>query len=221
MRDGWSYERIGRLLGLDPDTVAGRARRRGLVSLHAKRAAPKGPLSAEQLRVLLSTGMSIRAIAEQTDRSTATVRHWMRRHGLEPAGRPGAPLKAVLDDTGAILAECPAHGQTTFGRRSDSGLRCLACRSAAVAERRRKVKRILVEEAGGACAQCGYDRCVAALQFHHLDRAKKRFGLSRGGTPLALDTLRDEARKCVLLCANCHAEAEHGIVDLSDLEPRA
>ena len=47
-----------------------------------------------------------------------------------------------------------------------------------VAAKRRRIKRHLVGEAGGACELCGYDRCLAALQFHHVDRATKRFALS-------------------------------------------
>jgi len=51
---------------------------------------------------------------------------------------------------------------------------------------------------------------VAALQFHHLDRAQKAFELSHGGVARALEAARAEAVKCVLLCANCHAEVEVG-----------
>jgi len=216
LAEGWSYERVGTFLGKDPETVAGRARRLGLVSAHVTQVAPKGPLAADTLRELLAQGLSIRAIAERTERSAAAVRHWMRHHGLEPVGRPGASA-AHVGDGGALVATCRTHGETTFVARSDGGLRCRACRSAAVSKRRRKVKQLLVDEAGGRCARCGYDRCLAALQFHHLERATKRFVVSRGGAPLALEALRAEAQKCVLLCANCHAEAEHGIVQLSDV----
>ena len=76
------------------------------------------------------------------------------------------------------------------------------------------MKRILVEEAGGACAICGYDRYVGALQFHHLDRTQKRFHLGLKGLGRALDNVREEARKCVLLCANCHAEVEGGVASV-------
>jgi hypothetical protein len=38
--------------------------------------------------------------------------------------------------------------------------------------------------------------------------------LNAKGVALSLDTLRAEARKCVLLCANCHAEVEDGVVSL-------
>jgi hypothetical protein len=70
------------------------------------------------------------------------------------------------------------------------------------------MKEILVGEAGGACNVWGYAASPRALHFHHLDPADKRFALNAKGVALALDTLRVEARKCVLLCSNCHAEVE-------------
>jgi hypothetical protein len=87
------------------------------------------------------------------------------------------------------------------------------CRAEAVT-RRRRVKEILVAEAGGACRLCGYDRCPAVLQFHHLDPGQKRFALAARGVARSLASARVEAAKCVLLCANCHAEVESGLVDL-------
>jgi hypothetical protein len=103
---------------------------------------------------------------------------------------------------------------TRFGPRGDSGFRCLACRSEAVVARRRLVKSTLVADAGGHCLLCGYDRSVAALQFHHLDPATKEFHISRDGVARSLARARAEAAKCVLLCANCHAEVESGIATI-------
>jgi hypothetical protein len=99
--------------------------------------------------------------------------------------------------------------------------RCRRCRADAVSRRRRKVKRLLVEEAGGRCRICGYDRFVGALEFHHLDPAGKRLPVSMAGVTLALDFLRDEASRCVLLCSNCHAEVEGGVtqVPVNSLAP--
>jgi cytochrome c553 len=68
-----------------------------------------------------------------------------------------------------------------------------------------------VEEAGGCCAICGYDRCVVCLTFHHVEPKEKLFDLS-ASTTKALATYREEAKKCVLLCANCHGEVETGMV---------
>lgn len=72
------------------------------------------------------------------------------------------------------------------------------------------MKRILVEEAGGACQACGYDRFIGNLVFHHVDPAQKEFPMSTGSGK-SLDRFRKEARKCVLLCHNCHGEIEAGL----------
>ena len=83
-----------------------------------------------------------------------------------------------------------------------------------VANRRRKVKAILVAEAGGRCAICGYDRYIGALEFHHVNPDSKRMTISWNGVTRSLDVVRAEAAKCVLLCSNCHAEVEGGAATL-------
>ena len=70
---------------------------------------------------------------------------------------------------------------------------------------------MLVEEAGGCCAICGYDRCIVNLHFHHVDPSLKSFKLSMQTTK-AISSYRQEAEKCVLLCANCHGEVEAGVM---------
>jgi hypothetical protein len=87
-----------------------------------------------------------------------------------------------------------------------------------VAKWRRRVKLTLVREAGGRCKLCGYGRCAAALQFHHLDPANKSFALSHEGVTRSLAKARAEAAKCVLLCANCHSEVEAGYRSLDEAD---
>jgi hypothetical protein len=82
-----------------------------------------------------------------------------------------------------------------------------------VADARRRVRTILIGQAGGRCLLCGYDRNPAALRFHHVDRATKEFTLRNGDTR-SLERMRAEAAKCVLLWANCHAEVESGAAQL-------
>ena len=61
-----------------------------------------------------------------------------------------------------------------------------------------------MDERGGAkCQICGYDKCVAALEFHHRNPAEKDPQWRRGWS---LDRLRNELNKCDILCANCHRE---------------
>ncbi len=73
-----------------------------------------------------------------------------------------------------------------------------------VAESRRKLKLKAIEYKGGQCTQCGYSKCVASLQFHHLDPTKKDFQI--GGTLRSWLKLKVELDKTILLCANCHGE---------------
>ena len=59
---------------------------------------------------------------------------------------------------------------------------------------------------------CGYDRCAINFHFHHVDRSTKRIALSSHiGRSLA--AFREEAKKCVLVCANCHGEIEAGLIE--------
>jgi hypothetical protein len=113
---------------------------------------------------------------------------------------------------------CPQHGLTTYVLRPDDGWRCLKCRSEAVTRRRRRMKETLVAEAGGSCELCGYSRCLGALEFHHVERSSKRYALAGRGITRSLAEAREEASKCVLLCGNCHAEVEAGLVKLPGLD---
>jgi transposase len=206
---GLSLAEIGREFGLHEATVGYWVGKHGLQAVnHAKHVA-KGGLTRVGLEPLVQAGMSIAQIADAVGRSKATVRHWLKEYGLKTqwAERGGAPR----DHQPKLLLRCPRHGLTTFRRRSAGGYRCAKCRAEAVARRRRKVKRILVEEAGGRCSVCGYNRCVAALEFHHLVPAEKSFSLSHRGVARSMAKARAEASKCVLLCANCHAEVEAGV----------
>jgi transposase len=208
---GRSYEDIAREIGRHPSTVSYWARRHGLASVDVAAHAARGGIDRDVLAALVDEGLSVRRIAERLDRSTATVRHWLREHGLRT--QQTHTRSAEPDEAG--LRECPHHGMTRFVRRGDDkGWRCLRCRSEAVTRRRQHVKQILVREAGGRCALCGYDRHIGALEFHHVDPGDKRFGLSHMGVARALDRARQEAAKCLLLCANCHAEVEAGVARL-------
>jgi len=52
------------------------------------------------------------------------------------------------------------------------------------------------------------------MHFHHVDPSTKRFSLGSRGLARAIESLREEAAKCVLLCGNCHAEVEAGFTTL-------
>ena len=86
---------------------------------------------------------------------------------------------------------------------------------AAVRKRRKMIRRMSVEYKDGKCEQCGYDRCIEALEFHHLDPSKKDFNVSHRGYTRSWKRVMLELDKCVMLCANCHREI-HAKVAASD-----
>ena len=108
---------------------------------------------------------------------------------------------------------CPDHGPSPFVLDRDGYHRCRKCRVDAVARRRTRMRDLLIAEAGGACAICGFAEHPAALQFHHVTPEQKSFTIRNGDTR-SLERMRAEVRKCILLCANCHAQVEAGAADL-------
>ncbi len=193
--------------------------RYGLRAGRAERHAARGGLAREELEPLVEEGLTVAEIAARADRSKTTVRYWLQRHGLKTSNRRGrarSPESRTANEAGVAVVRmtCPRHGGTEYVRDGRGYYRCRRCRAEAVSRRRRKMKEILVREAGGACAICGYAGNMRALHFHHVRPPEKRIELNAKGVALSLATLRAEARKCVLLCSNCHAEVEDGAVSL-------
>lgn len=75
-----------------------------------------------------------------------------------------------------------------------------------VIRRRKKLKQMAVEYKGGKCVQCSYNKCLRAMEFHHLDPNEKDFGISANGYTLSWEKIKKELDKCILVCSNCHAE---------------
>lgn len=111
--------------------------------------------------------------------------------------------------------ECKTHGKSEFTLRKDGGYRCNKCAVDAVTKRRKKLKVMAVEYKGGGCKVCGYDKCVDALHFHHLDPALKDFAISKDAQTRSWELIKSELDKCVCLCANCHSEVHAGITEIN------
>lgn len=68
---------------------------------------------------------------------------------------------------------------------------------------------------GGKCIKCGYDRCIKALEFHHLDPSQKDFTISNDH--FRLQEAINESKKCILICSNCHKELHDEMWSIEDL----
>ena len=78
-------------------------------------------------------------------------------------------------------------------------------------KKREQWKRDWVAASGGGCAICGYNFCMSALSFHHLDKKTKSFAVSQA--PSYEEGLK-ETKKCILLCNRCHSEHEAGLTPI-------
>ena len=79
------------------------------------------------------------------------------------------------------------------------------CNTCLATRRRLSKKPRLVKIFGRCCCKCGYNTCLDALDFHHLDESQKEFGIGKSYN-VAWKRLLTEAEKCILVCKNCHAE---------------
>ncbi len=83
-------------------------------------------------------------------------------------------------------------------------------------------KLIIVGLGLDACRICKYNRCYAAIDFHHIDPKEKEIGLSRiisgqAPTDKNVEKVINEAKKGIPLCCRCHRELHAGFVNLGKL----
>lgn len=86
------------------------------------------------------------------------------------------------------------------------------CDSCRVTICRQNIKKKAIDFLGGKCIICGYNRCERALHFHHVNPKEKEFMISRYSRNW--ERVIEELKKCVLLCSNCHAEVESGLIEI-------
>lgn len=81
---------------------------------------------------------------------------------------------------------------------------------------KRERRRELIEHLGPGCMVCKYSRCLRNLTFHHMVEETKEFGLCEREFSMKWDVLLHEAKKCVVLCHNCHGEVHEGLIQVND-----
>lgn len=147
-----------------------------------------------------------------------------------PCGRCGIPFLILYHGGGLIdslpgvrkpdiTRKCTRHGLTAFVHepsKAGTGYRCRKCRVEAVTRKRQALKAKLVAHLGGACTACGYSECLDALHFHHIEGKDSDISALIGA--YRAKKVWKEVDRCVLLCANCHAE-HHYKVRRTGIEP--
>lgn len=108
-------------------------------------------------------------------------------------------------------------------RKTETGKRSAVTTAIRTKNKKWQIKRDLVDLLGGKCSSCGYSKCIEALDFHHLDPSQKDGIISqmiwKSGYSSGLANVIEEAKKCVLLCKNCHTDLHHEEKKLSTSRP--
>ena len=139
--------------------------------------------------------------------------------GAEPAPTALGFIKMNKEKDKYITRYCKHHGDVKFILEGRGYYRCTKCRMDAVSRKRKKLKKDLVNYKGGKCEKCGYDKCVAAMDFHHINPKEKNFGIGQNGNTNSIEKLKKEVDKCLLLCANCHRELHDQLNGFKDKLP--
>lgn len=80
-------------------------------------------------------------------------------------------------------------------------------------------KLALIEMLGGKCEMCGYDKNIAAFDFHHRDGYEKSFEVKIQNLKSKKDEdILEEALKCMILCSNCHREIHNPSLEMNHVK---
>ncbi len=109
-----------------------------------------------------------------------------------------------------VMNTCKVCNKNYPGGHSQHRSICNVCRTSN-SRKNKKIK--AVEYMGGKCIVCNYDKCIAALSFHHIEPHEKEFGFSSNMTK-PFEILRIELNKCIIVCSNCHSEIHAGLIDI-------
>lgn len=84
------------------------------------------------------------------------------------------------------------------------------CSSCIQSNRKNRIKRNIVKKIGDKCSICGYDKCIDALCFHHLESEDKEMNIGNIWNR-SVEFIMKEVKKCILVCSNCHIEIHYKI----------
>jgi 5-methylcytosine-specific restriction endonuclease McrA len=74
----------------------------------------------------------------------------------------------------------------------------------------------IIQEAGGSCCICGYNKNISSLAFHHVhEKQNKLSGHALVNRKFA--RVQEEANKCVLVCHNCHGEIHNPELTMTNM----
>jgi transposase len=172
-------------------------------------------MTKNSLVKLVDENLSIRKIAEKKRCSPSTIRYWLKKYGLKTH-----PYKNLKKEKCLVCKKRLTEQKIKFCSKK--------CKNKYYSsydiegqiryqwEKGIKRKLKLIEIMGGECEKCGYKKNISALVFHHKNDKKIKLDL-RSLSNRSWRISLEEAKKCKLLCANCHMELHYPQMDFECL----
>lgn len=80
-------------------------------------------------------------------------------------------------------------------------------------EKRVKINQIIDQHKKAGCSLCP-EKEPCCLDFHHVDPSQKEMSVSRLRNFTSFKRLKNEIKKCILLCSNCHRKFHAGVIEI-------
>lgn len=181
-------------------------------------------MEKEILFNLTEQGLSIQEIALNLRKAKTTIRYWLKKFELKTKNLSPKQKKINPKPTHKTCSRCNTKKNRFefYNRRDGTDISpyCKICTGEQTIERQRNFKIHCVKYKGEKCSICNYNKCINALEFHHLDPSQKDFSISNVKLYSFSETVKKELDKCILVCANCHREIHSKlIVTSTGIEP--
>ena len=221
LESGRSIESIAREAGKAPSTVAYWVNKHGLMSHHAARHKPPRPDLAGRARVARRAG----ALDPRRSRAGSTGARRPSATGCASTGcetqpaRYSLPRRAEADAVWSATCSRARRGHRSSARGGRAlPLPALQWRGRVGRGGARSRRSWWPRRAARACSAATPATSARSSSITST-RRRRRSRSASGGLARSLDRARAEAAKCVLLCANCHAEVEADDRYYSSLRP--
>lgn len=166
-------------------------------------------MDKELLESLVQQKLSIREIAEKTEKSSGTIKNYLKKYNFKTESKRGPKTKYItnclfcnketLQGKMYCSKSCKSkqHYKNNPEKYKNNG-----SNSKHLSE---NFKLLALDYCGNKCKLCGYNKNYTALAFHHIDPKGKDLSISGARFASLKQEHKDELDKCITLCHNCHA----------------
>jgi len=166
-------------------------------------------MNKELIILQINLGLSTWKLAEHFSTTQPNIRYWLKKFDLKTIRK----INTLNKNRICLTCNITKPQENFYKRGNKYTSHCIECFKKSKTNHRNKIKQLAVDYLGGKCSNCSYNKCLSALEFHHIDSTTKDKNYSNYKNTFT-DKFKAELDKCVLLCANCHREHHSSTTDI-------